>query len=30
LLRMVLMHTICVLLNLQDEAPPLQLDRLVA
>src|SRR5258706_6558970 len=30
LLRMVLMHTLCVLFNLQDEAPPLQLDRLVA
>ena len=30
LLRMMLMHTICVLFNLQDEAPPLQLDRLVA
>ena len=30
LLRMVLMHTMCVLFHLQDEAPPLQLDRLVA
>lgn len=30
LLRMVLMHTICVLFNLQEQAPPLQLDRLVA
>lgn len=30
LLRMVLMHTIGVLFNLQDQAPPLQLDRLVA
>jgi Transposase DDE domain len=30
LLRMVLMHTLCVLFNLQDQAPPLQLDRLVA
>jgi hypothetical protein len=30
LLRMVLMHTICVLFNLQDQAPPLQLERLVA
>jgi hypothetical protein len=30
LLRMVLMHTVCVLFNLQDQAPPLQLDRLVA
>jgi hypothetical protein len=30
LLRMVLTHTRCVLFNLQDEAPPLQLDRLVA
>ena len=30
LLRMVLMHTICVLFNVQDQAPPLQLDRLVA
>jgi hypothetical protein len=30
LLRMVLTHTMCVLFNLQDEAPPLQLDRLVA
>jgi hypothetical protein len=30
LLRMVLMHTTCVLFNLQDEAPPLQLDRVVA
>ena len=29
-LRMVLMHTMCVLFNLQDQAPPLQLDRLVA
>ena len=29
-LRRVLMHTLCVLFNLQDEAPPLQLDRLVA
>ncbi|MGZ3617270.1 MAG: IS982 family transposase, partial [Ktedonobacteraceae bacterium] len=28
--RMVLMHTICVLFNVQDQAPPLQLDRLVA
>src|SRR5207248_4156617 len=28
--RMVLMHTLCVLFNLQDQAPPLQLDRLVA
>jgi DDE family transposase len=25
-----LMHTMCVLFNVQDEAPPLQLDRLVA
>lgn len=30
LLRMVLMHTLCVLFNLQDQAPPLQLERLVA
>jgi hypothetical protein len=30
LLRMVLLHTVCVLFNLQDQAPPLQLDRLVA
>jgi hypothetical protein len=30
LLRMALMHTICVVFNLQDEAPPLQLDRLIA
>jgi hypothetical protein len=30
LLRMSLMHTMCVLLNLQDQAPPLQLARLVA
>ena len=30
LLRMVLMHTLCVLFNVQDQAPPLQLDRLVA
>jgi len=30
LLRMVLMHTFCVLFNLQDQAPPLQLERLVA
>jgi Transposase DDE domain len=30
LLRMVLMHTLCVLFNLQDQAPPLHLDRLVA
>jgi hypothetical protein len=30
LLRMVLMHTLCVLLNWQDQAPPLQLERLVA
>jgi Transposase DDE domain len=30
LLRMVLMHTICGLFNLQDQAPPLQLDRVVA
>jgi hypothetical protein len=30
LLRMVLMHTLCVLFNLQEQAPPLQLDRLVA
>ncbi len=30
LLRMVLMHTVCVLFNLHDQAPPLQLDRLVA
>jgi hypothetical protein len=30
LLRMVLMHTICVLFNLQEQAPPLQLGRLVA
>jgi len=30
LLRMVLMHTICVLVNLQDQNPPLQLDRVVA
>ena len=30
LLRMAPMHTICVLFNLQDQAPPLQLDRLVA
>lgn len=29
-LRMVLMHVLCVLFNLQDQAPPLQLDRLVA
>ena len=30
LLRMALMHTLCVLFNLQDQAPPLQLERLVA
>jgi hypothetical protein len=30
LLRMLLMHTICVLFNVQDQAPPLQLDRGVA
>ena len=30
LMRMVLVHTVCVLFNLQDQAPPLQLDRLVA
>jgi hypothetical protein len=30
LLRMVLMHTLGVLFNLQDQAPPLQLGRLVA
>jgi hypothetical protein len=30
LLRMVLMHTMGVLFHLQDQAPPLQLDRLVA
>lgn len=30
LLRMVLMHTMCVLFNWQDQAPPLQLERLVA
>ncbi|MGZ3630517.1 MAG: transposase, partial [Ktedonobacteraceae bacterium] len=30
LLRMVLMHTVCVLFNLQVQAPPLPLDRLVA
>ncbi len=30
LLRMVLMHTISVMFNLHDQAPPLQLDRLVA
>jgi len=30
LLRMVFMHTLCVLFNLQDHAPPLQLERLVA
>jgi hypothetical protein len=30
LLRMALMHTLCVLFNLQDQAPPLQLDRLIA
>jgi hypothetical protein len=30
LLRMVLMHTLSVLLNLQDGVPPLQLDRVVA
>ncbi len=29
-LRMVLMHVLCVLFNWQDQAPPLQLDRLVA
>lgn len=30
LMRRVLMHSICVLFNVQDEAPPLQLERLVA
>jgi hypothetical protein len=30
LLRLVLMHTICVLFNLHDQAPPLQLERLVS
>jgi hypothetical protein len=30
LLRMVLMHTLCGLFNLQDQVPPLQLDRVVA
>ena len=30
LLRMVLMHTLGVLFNLQEQAPPLHLDRLVA
>ncbi len=30
LLRMVLMHTLAVLFNLHDQAPPLQLERLVA
>lgn len=30
LLRMALMHTLCVLFNWQDQAPPLQLERLVA
>ena len=30
LLRMVLMHTLAVLCNLYDQAPPLQLERLVA
>ena len=30
LLRLALMYTMCVLLILQDQAPPLQLDRLVA
>jgi Transposase DDE domain len=29
-LRMVLMHTVCVLFNLQEQAPPLQLARVVA
>jgi len=29
-LRMVLMHTLAVLFNLHDQAPPLQLERLVA
>jgi len=26
----VLMHTLCVLFNVQDQAPPLQLDRVAA
>jgi hypothetical protein len=30
LLSMALMHTLCVLFYLQDQAPPLQLERLVA
>jgi hypothetical protein len=30
LVRMVLIHTLCVLFNLQDQTPPLQLERLVA